>query len=92
MKSENNSQRTQISLPPTLRKVIEEKRKLTGESMAEYIRKSVLMRTMDENDKRKRLEMVVKLTAGSVDRKSNPNWSTDEKLKKWIRDLRKDKV
>lgn len=75
------SQRTQIILPKTLREEIENQRKLTGESLAEYLRKAAEDRIKKEKKRKvdlKRLaEEVVGVAAGSRSKTEIAKWERE---------------
>lgn len=80
--------RTQISLTPDIKKAIEAKKRLTGESLSAYLRKAALMRLMKEEDEKKELELLAKSVVGSISLASHPEWRTKKKVQAWVRKLR----
>lgn len=86
----NYSKRTQISLSPTLRKVVEQKIKREGVSLSAYIREALAAHlAREEHEKRKRME-AVRDFVGSGNEKDYPEWSSEEKVIQWQREIRKD--
>lgn len=80
--------RTQISLTPEIKRAIEAKKRITGESMSEYLRKAALIRMMAEEEEKKELEMLAKSIIGSVSLKNHPNWNTKRKIQRWLKNIR----
>ena len=84
------SERTQISLSPTLRKVVEKKRAVTGESLSEYIRGALKIRVKAEESEYKERMSAVKTFVGAGKVKKHKYWNTDKKIENWQRMLRRD--
>ena len=84
------SERTQISLSPTLRKVVEKKRAATGESLSEYIRGALKIRVNAEESEYKDRMSAVKAFVGAGKGKKHKYWNTDKKIENWQRMLRRD--
>jgi hypothetical protein len=82
--------RTQVVLTVTLKKLIEAKRRLTGETLSEYLRKAALLRFLAEEEEQKELDKLADLLVGSVSLKDHPQWKTKRKIQRWVRSLRKE--
>lgn len=82
--------RTQISLTPSLKKAIEDKRNITGESLSAYLRKAALLRLQLEEEEKKDLKELARIVVGSVSLKEHTEWQNKKKLKRWLTRLRKD--
>jgi hypothetical protein len=82
--------RTQISLTPLLKKAIEAKRRLTGESLSGYLRKAAVLRLLVEEEEKTELKRLAKAVIGSVDLREHPEWENKRKIQKWIRKIRED--
>lgn len=80
--------RTQISLTPEIKRAIEAKKRLTGESISEYLRKAALIRLMAEEEEDKDLKRLTQALIGSVSLKNHPEWNTKRKVQKWLQKLR----
>ena len=80
--------RTQVVLTQSLKKLIEAKRRLTGETLSEYLRKAALLRAWAEAEEEKELKKLAKLIIGSVSLEKHPEWKTKRRLQKWLRGLR----
>lgn len=81
--------RTQISLTAEIKRAIEAKKRLTGESMSEYLRKAALIRLASESEEEKELKMIAKNFVGAGRfRKTHPVWKNKKSINKWLRDLR----
>lgn len=78
--------RTQIIIPQNLREEIESARRATGESLAEYLRKAVIVRIEKEKKKKANLEALAR-KIGTV-RKSG--WEGIDVIK-WQREVREDR-
>lgn len=81
--------RTQISLPVTLKRAIEAKRRLTGESLSAYLRRAARLRLAVEEEEEKELKILAKNFVGAGKwRKDHPFWSDKETVQKWLNGLR----
>lgn len=86
------SERTQISLSPLLRQMVESKRQIKGESLSEYIRKAVVLRILaEEKDKKDRKE-AAKIFVGSIKPQTHPEWRAKKDVIFWQRKLRAEKT
>ena len=81
-----SSLRTQIILPKNLRSEIESARRVTGESLAEYLRKATQERLEREKTKSVNLKLLVR-KIGTV---KKSGWKGLDVLE-WQRDMRKDR-
>lgn len=84
------SERTQISLSPTLRRIIEKERASTGESLSEYIRNAIMIRVKKEESTDEARMRAIKAFVGAGKGKSHPHWSSKKKIMKWQREMRED--
>lgn len=82
--------RTQISLTPSIKRAIEAKRRLTGESLSAYLRKAALIRLLAEEEEEEDLKRLAKAVIGSVSLKNHPEWSTKTRIRCWLKALRKE--
>lgn len=83
--------RTQISLTPQIKKAIEAKKRLTGESLSAYLRKAALIRIGAEQKEKKQLEMLAKTFVGAGRwQKNHPHWKNKQETQKWLRKLREE--
>ena len=81
--------RTQISLTPKIKRAIEVKRRLTGESLSSYLRKAAMIRLMVEEEEAKELKILAHNFVGTGKwTKTNPHWKNKQTVQKWLRDLR----
>lgn len=83
----NQAQRTQIYLPPELRREIDHQRALSGESLAEYIRRAT--REKVEKDKKRKIDLK-KLAEEITSGVKKSGWGGTDVLK-WQREIRKDR-
>ena len=88
MKTAIHTKRTQISLSPKLKTLIQNQGSLYGESLSEYLRKAALLRLALEESYQKELELVAKAVVGSVP-KEKSGWSKVKNIGKWQREERK---
>jgi len=79
--------RTQIIIPQNLRNEIESARRVTGESLAEYLRKAVVERMQKEYKKKANLKKLAQEVVGSVKRSS---WEGIDVIE-WQRQIREDR-
>jgi len=84
------SERTQISLSPTLRRVIDIRCQLYGESLAGYLRKAAIMRILAEEEKKEARLLAMRNFVGGGDKKAHPEWSTPQKIDGWQRKIRRE--
>lgn len=82
--------RTQITLTKNIKKEVENMAFLRGESLSEFIRKAAMLRLLLEDNKKQDLSQIAKKYIGSIDLSKNPNWSTEAKVEKWLRDIREE--
>ncbi|MFC1790718.1 hypothetical protein ACFLZP_04530 [Patescibacteria group bacterium] len=80
--------RSQVVLTRSLKKLIEAKRRLTGETLSQYLRKAALLRLLSEEEEQAELDKLAKLVIGSVSLKNHPQWQTKAKLQGWLKKLR----
>ena len=81
-KDNKYSLRTQISLSVALRRAVDAKRKLYGETLAEYLRKAILIRLMAEETEENELAILAKAVVGSVS-KSRGGWKNIKNINTW---------
>lgn len=83
--------RTQISLTPAIKKAIEAKRRLTGESLSAYLRQAALMRILAEKEEKEDLKRVARnfVGAGKM-QKTHPHWKNKVVVHRWLRKLREE--
>ena len=83
--------RTQISLTGTIKKAIEVKARLLGESLSEYLRKAALIRLATEEEEEKELKTLARNFVGrSSWDKNHTNWATKERVKDWKKKIRRE--
>lgn len=80
--------RAQIMLTVALKRSIEAKRRLTGETLSEYLRKAAWLRILTEEEEKKELKQLANALIGSVSLKNHPEWRTKKKLQGWLKRLR----
>ncbi len=81
--------RTQISLTPEIKRAIEAKRRLTGESMSAYLRKAAFIRILAEEEEEKDLKLLAKSFVGTGKwEKTHTHWKNKKAVQKWLRKLR----
>jgi len=88
LEDKNYSIRTQISLSPTLKRLIDIKRKLWGESLAEYLRKAAMMRILTEAEEEEEMKRIVKLTKGCIDKGKYPELDNLAGIVQWQKEER----
>lgn len=85
----DTSIRTQISLTRAIKRAIEAKGKLLGESLSEYLRKAAVIRIMAEEDEEQELAMAANNFVGSSKwKKTHPNWKNKAAVIAWQKKLR----
>jgi len=88
---ETYSERTQISLSPSMRAHIDKQRRHTAESLSEYIRNAITIRAENESMSDEKRMKTINEFIGAGKGKNHPHWSTPAKIRNWQRILRKDK-
>lgn len=88
MKTATTPIRTQISLSPALKQLIEAKEAVTGESLSKYLRKAALIRMLLEETERDDLKLVADAVVGTV-RLQNSGWKDEQDIAAWQRRERK---
>lgn len=86
------SERTQISLSPSLRRIIDANRLLTDESLSEYIRNAINLRISKEEQSERCRRQAAQVFVGSVKKSQHPEWQTKKRVLVWQRKLRKEKA
>jgi len=89
MSHTSKSQRTQIYLPKKLRSEIDAARALTGQSLADFLRGSAVLKIKQLEYKKTNAENLSDEIIGSMDVKNNPWEGLD--LLEWQRELRQDR-
>lgn len=80
--------RTQITLTSTLKRLIEKQIGLKGESLSEYLRRAAIIRLILDQDEKEDLKTLADKVIGSVKLKDHPEWTSKNKLQKWVKNLR----
>ena len=76
--------RTQISLTRAIKKAIEVKARLLGESLSAYLRKAALIRLASEEEEEKELKTLARNFVGGAQwNKNHAHWATAKSVKKW---------
>ena len=87
MKKTSYSLRTQISLSPQLRKLIDQQRAYSQESLSDYLRKAAILRMVAEEVEKKNLEQIAQAVIGKVS-KSKSGWRKTKDITVWQRKKR----
>lgn len=77
-------------LTPLLKRVIEAKSRLMGESLSAYLRKAAVLRLMAEDVEKQELASLAESVVGSVKARNHSEWSSKAKVRGWVRKLRED--
>ena len=78
--------RTQISLTHAIKRAIEAKGRLLGESLSEYLRKAAVIRLLSEEEEKKELKMLANNFVGAGKwNKKHPHWKNKSAVHKWVR-------
>lgn len=80
------SSRTQIIIPRDLRDEIENQRRITGESLAQYLRKAAAERIKRERKKKQDLKRLAEVVVGSA-----AGLRSKVEVEKWIKEIRRDR-
>ena len=80
--------RTQITLTSELKKLIEKKAKLKGESLSGYLRRAAMLQLRREAQEKKDLEELANKVIGSIDLEKHSYWKDKKSVNKWLRNLR----
>lgn len=80
--------RTQITLTEELKDLVEEDAAIKGQSLSEYLRRAASLTLLLNSHNKPTGEELAKRLIGSIDLKKHPEWSTRQKINKWVRDQR----
>ncbi|MBI3559133.1 ribbon-helix-helix protein, CopG family [Candidatus Gottesmanbacteria bacterium] len=80
--------RTQISLTQTLKRLLEEKAILKGQSLSEYLRRAAMVSLILEEQDKQKLKNLANQVIGSVNLANHKEWATVKNLNSWIKNLR----
>ena len=81
--------RTQISLSPELKRLIEMRGAVLNEGLSEYLRRAAVLRMAVDDVERNDLKLIAKTVVGGVP-KSKSGWKNVKNVGEWQRKLRKD--
>lgn len=76
--------RTQISLSPILKQLIEAKEAVTGEGLSKYLRKAAIIRMLLEETEREDLKVVADAVVGTI-LPQNSGWKDEKDISAWQR-------
>lgn len=89
LQDQETNVRTQISLTRAIKRAIEAKGRLLGESLSEYLRKAAVIRIMAEEDEERELAAVAKNFVGAGTwKKTHPNWKNKAVVETWRKKIR----
>ena len=80
--------RTQISLSPELKILIEVRGAVLNEGLSEYLRRAAVLRMAVEDMERNDLKLIAQTVVGNVP-KSKSGWKNVKNIGEWQRQLRK---
>ncbi|MBI5357090.1 hypothetical protein HZB78_05800 [Candidatus Collierbacteria bacterium] len=81
--------RTQISLSPELRKLIEMRGAVLNEGLSEYLRRAAVLRMAVDDVERNDLKLIAQTVVGSIP-KFKSGWKNVKNIGEWQRKSRKD--
>lgn len=83
--------RTQISLTRAIKRAVEAKGRLLGESLSEYLRKAAVIRLLSEDEEAEELKRLANTFVGAGKwKKTHPHWRNKAAVKKWQRTIREE--
>jgi len=82
--------RTQITLTKRLKHLIEEKARQNNQSLSEYLRRGAWISLLLEERESEELDKLADQAIGSVDLSKHPEWQTPVKIKRWVKQLRRE--
>ena len=89
LRDRDTTVRTQISLTRSIKRAIEVKGKLLGESLSEYLRKAAVIRLLSEEEEDRELAAVANNFVGAGKwKKSHPNWKNKKAVDLWRKTIR----
>lgn len=89
LQDQETNVRTQISLTRAIKRAIEAKGRLLGESLSEYLRRAAVIRIMAEEEEERELTAVAKNFVGAAKwKKIHPNWKNKAAVKTWRKKIR----
>lgn len=81
--------RTQITLTTPLKRVLEAKKRLLGESLSEYLRKAAVLRLLAEDEENRDLKVLAEsFTRSRPWKKQHLSWKRKEAVRNWQKKLR----
>lgn len=81
--------RTQISLTRAIKRAVEAKGRLLGESLSEYLRKAAVIRILAEEEEDKELQLVANNFVGAGKwKKTHPHWKSKAAVEAWRKRIR----
>lgn len=91
LQDQETNVRTQISLTRTIKRAIEAKGRLLGESLSEYLRKAAVIRIMAEEEEDRELELLANNFVGAGKwEKTHLNWKNKEAVETWRKKIRRE--
>lgn len=89
LQDQETSVRTQISLTHAIKRAIEAKGRLLGESLSEYLRKAAVIRLLSEEEEARELSAVANNFVGAGTwKKTHPNWKNKTAVEAWRKKIR----
>lgn len=89
LQDQETNVRTQISLTRAIKRAVEIKGKLLGESLSEYLRKAAVIRIMAEEEEDRELALAAKNFIGAGTwKKNHPRWKNKTAVEAWRKKLR----
>ncbi|OGK52958.1 hypothetical protein A3H78_02485 [Candidatus Roizmanbacteria bacterium RIFCSPLOWO2_02_FULL_36_11] len=82
--------RTQITLTADLKKLIEQKAGVKGQSLSEYLRRAALVTLYLEENEQNELKQLAHIVIGSIDSAKHLEWKTPKKVTAWVKKIRKE--
>lgn len=89
LQDHDTSVRTQISLTRAIKRAVEAKGRLLGESLSEYLRKAAVIRILSEEEEDQELAAVANNFVGAGTwKKTHPHWKSKAEVAAWHKNVR----
>jgi hypothetical protein len=89
LQDQETSVRTQISLTWAIKRAVEAKGRLLGESLSEYLRKAAVIRLLSEEEEARELSAVANNFVGAGKWKTtHPHWKNKGAVEAWRKKIR----
>ena len=91
LQDQETNVRTQISITRAIKRAVEAKGRLLGESLSEYLRKAAVIRLLSEEEEERELATLARNFVGAGKwKKAHRNWKNKAAVEKWRQKVRQE--